>query len=408
METISISAARRLAVARAGLLRPERTGLPTRAAGRGRRARDAAGAIIRRFGYLQLDTVCVTGARSHSLVLMSRLAGASPALGESLLSPGEPLFEYWGHEACWIPIELYRFFEFRRRHYSVHPWWGDLLGEHPRVADAILDQLRDLGPQRGADFEQVSSRGGWWQLSVAKKVLSALWSRGDVAVSRRANFQREYDLAERVIPEAARADPAGMEESIETLLLRALAGHGWATTGTLAATWRLQKMRPGIAAALQYLCERGEVVACRLEAPGQRRPGWIRPADLLAAETLQSSRPRPDRGRLLSPFDPLLWDRRRTELLFGFRQLLEIYKPAPQREFGYYCLPVLAGDRLIGRIDLKANRRAGRLNVLAEHYEQDPAQARDRKAAEDGLQRLANGLQLEPWRGSARSAEVAG
>lgn len=151
METISISAARRLAVARAGLLRPERTGLPTRAVGRGRRARDAAGAIIRRFGYLQLDTVCVTGARSHSLVLMSRLAGASPGLGESLLAPGEPLFEYWGHEAGWIPIELYRFFEFRRRHYSVHPWWGDLLGEHPRVADAILDQLRDLGPQRVAD-----------------------------------------------------------------------------------------------------------------------------------------------------------------------------------------------------------------------------------------------------------------
>jgi uncharacterized protein YcaQ len=91
---------------------------------------------------------------------MSRLVGAPPGLGESLLAPGEPLFECWGHEACWTPIELYRFFEFRRRHDSVHPWWGDLLGKHPRVADAILDQLRDLGPQRGADFEQVSSRGG--------------------------------------------------------------------------------------------------------------------------------------------------------------------------------------------------------------------------------------------------------
>ncbi len=398
METISVPAARRLAVARAGLLRPERTGLPTRAAGRGRRARDAAGAVIRRFGYLQLDTVCITGARSHSLVLMSRLDGASPELGESLLAPGEPLFEYWGHEASWIPMELYRFFEFRRRHYNVHPWWGDLLGEHPRVADAILDQLRDQGPQRGGDFEQVSSRGGWWQLSIAKKVLSALWSRGDVAVSRRVGFQREYDLAERVVPDAVRADPAELEESMDTLLLRALAGHGWATTGTLAATWRLQKMRPEIAASLERLCERGEVVACRLEGPGLRKPGWIRPPELEATEALQSSRPRRDRGLLLSPFDPLLWDRTRTELLFGFRQLLEIFKPAPQREFGYYCLPVLAGDRLIGRIDLKADRRAGRLHVLAEHHERDPAPGRDRKAAEEALHRLARALQLKPQR----------
>ena len=105
------------------------------------------------------------------------------------------------------------------------------------------------------------------------------------------------------------------------------------------------------------------------------------------------------RGLLLSPFDPLLWDRSRTELLFGFRQLLEIFKPAPQREFGYYCLPVLAGDRLIGRVDLKADRRAGRLNVLSEHYELDPVVARDRKAAAEALKRLAKALQLEVWRG---------
>ncbi|HJO02913.1 MAG TPA: crosslink repair DNA glycosylase YcaQ family protein [Acidobacteriota bacterium] len=394
METISTPAARRLAVARAGLLRPERTGLPTRAAGRGPRARAAAGSIIGRFGYLQLDTVCVTGARSHSLVLMSRLAGASPALAESLLGPGEPLFEYWGHEASWIPIELYRFFAFRRRHFSVRPWWGDLIGEHPRVADAILDQLRDRGPQRGGDFDQVSSRGGWWQLSVAKKVLSSLWSRGDVAITRRVNFQREYDLAERVIPEAARARPAGIEESIDTLLLRALAGHGWATTGTLAATWRLQNLRPQIVAALQRLSERGEVAECCLGGRGRGKAGWIRPADLDAAEALRSSRPRRDRGLLLSPFDPLLWDRSRTEMLFGFRQLLEIYKPAPKREFGYYCLPVLAGDRLIGRVDLKADRANGQLRVLSQHFEKSPASPRARRAAESAMSRLSGSLGL--------------
>ncbi|MCJ7753449.1 MAG: winged helix DNA-binding domain-containing protein, partial [Thermoanaerobaculales bacterium] len=174
METISTRAARRLALARAGLLKPEWTGMPQRASGRSRRARSAAHTIIDRFGYLQLDTVSIAGARSHAIVPLSRIDGFDPTLAEELLQPGEPVFEYWGHEACWLPMDLYPVFAFRREEFRHHPWWGDLIGQHPDVADSLLRQIRDDGPLRSLDMEGRSS-SGWWDLKVAKKVATALW-----------------------------------------------------------------------------------------------------------------------------------------------------------------------------------------------------------------------------------------
>ena len=138
--------ARRLALARAGLLKPEWTGLPKRATGRTLRVRQAIHRIIRRFGYLQLDTVSIAGARSHTIVLLSRLDGFNPELAEELLQPNEPLFEYWGHEASWMPIELYPVFEFRRKAFRHHPWWGDLIGQHPRIAEDLCRRIRDEAP----------------------------------------------------------------------------------------------------------------------------------------------------------------------------------------------------------------------------------------------------------------------
>jgi len=143
VESLSIRAARRLALARAGLLTPEPTGLPRRARGRGPSAFAAAHAVIRRFGYLQLDTVSVAGARSHTIVLLSRLQGLDATVGEELLRPGAPVFEYWGHEASWIPLSLYPAFEFRRREFRSHPWWGDLVREHPKVARDLRRCIRD-------------------------------------------------------------------------------------------------------------------------------------------------------------------------------------------------------------------------------------------------------------------------
>ena len=408
MLSLSVKEARRLALARAGLLKPEWTGLPRRAAGRGKRARKGAHAVIRRFGYLQLDTVSIAGARSHAIVLLSRLGGLDPSLPEKLLRPGEPLFEYWGHEACWLPIELYPVFAFRRQEFQAHPWWGDLAAEHPEVTRNLLRRIRNEGPVRSADLEGRGSRG-WWDLKIAKKIATQLWSSGVLAIRERKNFQRSYDLAERVIPAELLAQEVPLPNALKTLLLRALAGHGWARTGTLTATWRLRNMRREVATALEELREEGEIVPCTLKAGVPRAPqGWIRPADLELAARLRRVRPRSDRGVLLSPFDPVLWDRPRVKTLFDFDQVLEIFKPAPQRVYGYYCLPVLAGDRLVARVDLKADRKAGVLNVLSLHFEDDDPTTTIREAADTALAGYASALELTQARATSATTSTAG
>ena len=398
MESLSLRQARRLALARAGLLKPALTGLPARAAGKGRRARRRCHSIVERFGYLQLDSVSVSGARTHCIVLASRLENLDTSLGEELLSPGEPLFEYWGHEACWIDMGLYPCFGFRRREFRVHPWWGNLLGEHPRVAAEIMRRVEQEGAIRSIDLEG-SSGQGWWDIKLSKRIAEALWSAGELAIASRRHFHRSFDLPERVIPADMRRKVVSDEEAFDTLLLKALEGHGWATTGTLAATWRLVKCRERIAASLQRLVDGGRVLACNLAGSRRQLPGWIRPQDLGLATALDAVRPRRDRGVLLSPFDPVLWDRERVRLLFDFDQVLEIYKPAESRRYGYYCLPVLAGDRLIARVDLKAQRQIGKLRVLACHHEgnggKTVAAPRERQAIRCALSRYASSIGLE-------------
>jgi len=396
--SLDVTQARRLALARGGLLPRRWSGLPDVAAGAGLRARRRCHEVVDRFGYLQLDSVSVAGARSHSIVLFSRLEGVDGDLPETLLRSGEPLFEYWGHEASWLPIDLYPAFGFRRRQFRVHPWWGDLLGAHPEIVERILKRVRHEGPIRSADLEG-RSRSGWWDLEHSKKVVVALWSAGDLMVRERRGFQRIWDLPERVLPEAVVGAETPADEAMEILLERALSGHGWASTGTLASTWRLRNCRRDLQRALTSLVEQGRILACWLTVGSgrarRRFSGWIRPADLELADRLRRLRPRPDRGVLLSPFDPVLWDRQRTRLLFGFDLAIEIFKPAKQRRYGYYCLPVLAGDRLVARVDLKAERAAGRLRTLALHYEGKAEAPAAREAVRRAVERYASTLGLQ-------------
>ena len=392
-ESISIAQARRLALAGAGLLAARRLGLPEHAGAHRARARERCHRIIEHFGYLQLDTVAVSGARTHCIVLASRLEGLDAALGETLLAPGALLFEYWGHETCWLPLSLYPCFAWRRREYRVHPWWGNVLHEHRGVARSILKRIECEGALRSVDFEGESGTG-WWGLKLTRRVAESLWSAGRLAVRERRAFQRSFDLVERVVPAELRARRVSTAAAFDTLLLRALTGHGWASTGTLAATWRLVKCRDRIQASLKRLRAAGRILPCTLRTATRSIPGWVRVEDLERLPELEGLRPRRDRGVLLSPFDPLLWDRARVQLLFDFEQRIEIYKPPGQRRYGYYCLPVLAGERLIGRVDLKARRAQQELDVLSTHYENTKPGARDRHALRKALERFSASVAL--------------
>jgi uncharacterized protein YcaQ len=393
---IDVRTARRLALARAGLLKPEWTGLPSRS-GRGEKGqRKAAHAVIDRFGYLQLDTVSVAGARSHALVLLSRLGGFRRELGERLLEPGEPLFEYWGHEACWMPIGLYPVFAFRRNGLRKSRWWLRAMDGHKPLAREVLKRIRDGGPIRSSDLDG-KGKGGWWGHKPAKRVVVALWTSGELAIRGRSSFQRTFDLPERVIPGRYLKEKISRSDGIRLLLYRALEGHGWATTGTLAQTWRFTGIRPDIEKAMRRLVAEGAVVPCSLETEDRAIAGWIRPEDLELAERLRDVRPGNRKGVLLSPFDPVLWDRKRVAQLFGFDQVLEIFKPAPQRKYGYFCLPVLAGERLIARVDLKADRSKGRLRVLSRRFESTNSATPgdgDHEPYETALRRYAESVEL--------------
>jgi uncharacterized protein YcaQ len=228
-----------------------------------------------------------------------------------------------------------------------------------------------------------------------------MWSSGELAIRQRRNFQRIYDLAERVIPKNWRQSRVPEPQAIEQLLVQALRGHGWASNGTLAQTWRLSNRQKSIKAALNRLVEKGEIIPCALVGDDKKKtPGWIRPGDMELAARLKRVRPRANKGVLLSPFDPVLWDRRRVKQLFAFDQVLEIFKPAPQRKYGYYCLPVLAGDKLVARVDLKADRKAQKLHVLALHFEKahltGSVTTENREAVRTALERYAGALALRP------------
>jgi uncharacterized protein YcaQ len=386
--------ARRLALVRAGLLKPDWTGFPSLAKGAGKRARMACHAVIKRFGYLQLDTISIAGARSHGIFLLSRLEGLDANLPEELLRPGEPLFEYWGHEASWIPIELYPVFAFRRKAFRIHPWYGDLVSEHRPLARKILRRIRDEGPLKSTDFEG-KRYDTMWGLKLANKMLGALWSCGELAIRERRKFQRVYDLSERVIPDEWRSKSIRKSEAIKVLLLRAFQGHGWATIKTLMATWRFRNQQKEVRTALDELEEGGSISPCSVALPsGRKLAGWIRPDDLELAARLRRVRPRNDRGVLLTPFDPILWDRPRVMQLFDFEQVLEIYKPAAQRIYGYFCLPVLSGDRFVARCDTKADRRDGILRILSVRYEND-ASVSARETVRTALKRYSRGLDLK-------------
>jgi uncharacterized protein len=311
-------------------------------------------AAIRRMGVLQIDTINVV-ARSPYLVLWSRLGDYDPAWLDQLLAEGR-LFEYWAHEACFVPIEDYGLYRHRMLDPGTMGWksGASWMKGHAEQVDRVLEHIRINGPVRAADFERTDGKsGGWWEWKPEKRSLEALFTAGKVMVARRQNFQRVYDLAERVLPGWDDSRAPSMDEVRREFVLRAVKALGLARAAWIPDYHRSRPPHLGP----QALADQGLLLRARVE--GWKDPVFVHPdhADLLGAAA--EGRLNPTLTALLSPFDPIVWDRRRALELFGFDYRLECYTPLEKRRHGYFTLPMLRRGRLIGRIDAKAHRAAG-------------------------------------------------
>jgi uncharacterized protein YcaQ len=345
--------------------------------------------LVERLGVVQIDSVNVL-VRSHYLPAFSRL-GAYDAAHLDALSHREPrtVFEYWGHEASLLPVAMHRLLRWRMA-MAKHTAWGHIrriARYRPQFVRDVLAIVAERGPIGAGAIELGKpSRKGWWEWSDAKTAIEYLFWSGQVTTARRRGFERLYDLPERVLPAEVLAaptpEPADAHRELVEIGARSL---GIATEADLRDYFRLRPAmaRPAIAA----LVEAGALEEVTVE-------GWTKRAylhrDAPAPCAIDDSL-----AALLSPFDSLVWARERTERMFGMKYRLELYVPQPRRVHGYYVLPFLLGDRLVARVDLKADRAAGALLVQAAHPEPGVAKSRVAAALAGELARMARWLKLE-------------
>jgi uncharacterized protein YcaQ len=314
-------------------------------------------ATIRRLGCVQLDSIS-TVERSHRIALGARV-GAYPEPAIARLMRDGKIFEYWAHEACLVPVDDFRMHRWRMQVFGEsHPWRGNVLEREPELTRHVLDEISARGALPSRHFEGKGS-GGMWNWKPAKVVLEALHSAGRLVIAGRENFQRLYDLPERVLPpDVLAGDPPTREEFVRWATLRGVEARGALTEKAVAEMWRLHGGVAGIRPHADYWIERGKLR--RVEVADGGAPV------LVPAQTTDGSLPP---AVLLTPFDNLLWDRPYLERVFGFRHVIEVYKREQERVYGYYVLPLLRRDRIVGRVDLKHDRTGKRLLVKAFHPE---------------------------------------
>ena len=330
--------------------------------------------MLDHLGALQLDSVSIV-ARPQDVVPFSRTGAYDvPAMYRAVYDERRG-FEYWGHEASWLPMAEYRYYLPRMRRYREGNWWQRRMDEFGAVAAEVLERIRRDGPVASSDFEDTRSerRGGlhtmglggnWWDRKPAKRALEILFATGELMCARRtAGFARVYDLPERVLPPGLDTTDPGEPAAVRHLLLRGIAAFGVATAREAARAFRLHDQESKVwRPALADLLAGGEVVQVQVE--GWKDPALAVPAALEGPLRLPTHLP-----TFLSPFDNLLWERDRVERLFSFYYRIEIYTPAHKRQYGYYVLPLLVRGRLVGRADLKLDRRTKTLRVPALYLE---------------------------------------
>jgi uncharacterized protein YcaQ len=354
--TLSLSGARALQLAAQGLLNLRRKSAD----------KNDVLEAIRSMGALQIDTIHVV-ARSPYLVLWSRLGDYRTEWLDELLAEGA-LFEYWAHEACFLPVEDYGLYRHRMLDPSAMGWKysAQWMAENRTAVDALLDHIRVNGAVRSADFIRKEGKGGgWWGWKPEKRSLEVLFTAGHLMIARRQAFQRVYDLAERVLPHWDDSQLLSLAATRRRLLLKAVYALGVAK-----GTWISDYFRSGKGRQQpdpEILVEEGALIRAKVE--GWNVPVYIHPLHAELAQAAAAGLLRPSATTLLSPFDPLVWDRRRALELFYFDYRLECYTPAHKRRYGYFVLPILRRGALVGRLDAKMHRSQKTFEIKALHLQ---------------------------------------
>jgi uncharacterized protein YcaQ len=391
-EKLSIGEARRAALAAQQFV----------GAGGAPRSARAFAELVGRLGVVQIDSVNVL-VRSHYLPVFSRRGAYKTSLLERAAYEERLLFEYWGHEASLLPVESYPLFRWRmddaRKGVGT---WGRLkryATSHQDLVKAALEQIRERGPLGAGELANGGkSKGSWWGWSQGKEILEWLFWIGEVTTARRRNFERLYDLTERVLPEAVRTGPVpSREQAQRELLMIGARAMGVATARDLRDYFRLPAKEA--AERVAELVEEGKLLPVTVE-------GWKQQGYLHHEAKIPRAANVADVAALLSPFDSLIWERQRTERLFDFHFRLEIYTPLHKRLHGYYVLPLLVGDRLVARVDLKADRQSGVLQVKGGSVEPGVEPRRVIEPLARELSELAAWLGLERFAVASRRGEL--
>jgi len=354
---LSLSAARNLHLAAQGLLKKPR-----------RRAQPAdILTTVQRMSLLQIDTINIV-ARSPYLVLFSRLGNYPPQWLDDALSKGE-LMEYWTHEACFLPrsdfaLVRHRMLAPEKMGWKYRQAW---MHEHAAEIEQLIAHIAEKGPVRSADFEHPrKGASGWWEWKPHKRHLEGLFTSGKVMVIERRNFQRVYDLTHRVMPHWDDERDLLTQEAAEAVMLENSARSlGIFRPQWLADYYRLRQ--PVLKPLLDNWQREQRVIPVSVERLGDM---WLH-ADLLPLlPQAEAGKLQATHTAVLSPFDPVVWDRKRAEQLFDFSYRLECYTPAPKRQYGYFVLPLLHKGQLVGRMDAKMHRKTGTLEVIALYLEE--------------------------------------
>lgn len=322
--------------------------------------------MITHLGVVQIDTINIV-ARSPYFSMWSRLGNYDPDWINQLLAD-QQIFEGWAHMASFLPIED---FPLHRRLVLEGlrlPWYQDWYLAHKFEVDAVLSYVKDNGPVRSSDFKrQDGQRGTWWNWKFEKSALEYWFTAGELMISKRVNFQRVYDLRERVLPDWQDQNAPDLESTYRSLVLKSISAMGFALDRWVADYFRLPKKE--VNNVLQKLLEEKSVIQVQVE--GWEQPGLVLPDIWEEYQKKRHHFSNPQITTLLSPFDSLIWDRERTRRLFNFNFSIECYLPAAKRKYGYFLIPILHNGELIGRIDAKAHRKEGVFEVKSLYLEPD-------------------------------------